>query len=358
MCRKTYAEGRTNAPSAAVCRKTYATDVPIRGCVSGYQWAASCGTLTHVEIWNGIPLRPLAGGYSGETFLVGDEAADQVVLRIYQRQPERAEVDAALLRLLDGVLPVPAVLETRPLVDDQPAVVVTSLLPGTRLDLVLASAAPKLRVVIGHQLGRVLARLSGIPMPGFGMFAGADLRLSTDGIPAGGLAEWAESHRDGGRLAAWQEHDWQRLRALVDGAETLLDGDCDGDAALNRRVLVHSDFNPKNILVDTESGDVTGILDWEFAHAGSPYADLGNLTRFERHPDFVEAVVSTFVEHAPVLVDEPLALSRAADLWALVELAGGVASNAVRELATTLLRAQARAGDLHAWPWETPRVDP
>jgi len=310
-----------------------------------------------VEIWNGVPLRPLAGGYSGETFLVGDEAADQVVLRIYQRQPERAEVDAALLRLLNGVLPVPTVLETRPPLGDQPAVVVTSRLPGTRLDLVLPAATPERRVVIGSQLGRILARLSGIPMPGFGMFAGADLRLTTDDMPAGGLAGFAQSYRDHGRLAAWHEDDWRRLQALVDDAETLLDGD-GGGAASNRRVLVHSDFNPKNILVDSGSGEVTALLDWEFAHAGSPYADLGNLTRFERQPDFVEAVVSTFVEQAPVLAEEPLVLGRAADLWALVELAGGVPSNAVRELATTLLLAQARAGDLHAWPWETPRVDP
>ncbi len=41
--------------------------------------------------------------------------------------------------------------------------------------------------------------------------------------------------------------------------------------------LVHGDFNPTNILVD--KGAVTGILDWEFSHAGSPYVDIGNLLR-------------------------------------------------------------------------------
>ena len=41
--------------------------------------------------------------------------------------------------------------------------------------------------------------------------------------------------------------------------------------------LVHGDFNPTNILV--YKGAVTGILDWEFSHAGSPYMDIGNLLR-------------------------------------------------------------------------------
>jgi len=41
--------------------------------------------------------------------------------------------------------------------------------------------------------------------------------------------------------------------------------------------LVHGDFNPTNILV--HDGAVTGILDWEFSHAGDPYMDIGNLLR-------------------------------------------------------------------------------
>lgn len=41
--------------------------------------------------------------------------------------------------------------------------------------------------------------------------------------------------------------------------------------------LVHGDVNPTNILV--HKGAVTGILDWEFSHAGSPYMDIGNLLR-------------------------------------------------------------------------------
>jgi hypothetical protein len=41
--------------------------------------------------------------------------------------------------------------------------------------------------------------------------------------------------------------------------------------------LVHGDFNPTNILI--HRGEVSGVVDWEFAHAGSPYMDIGNLLR-------------------------------------------------------------------------------
>ena len=41
--------------------------------------------------------------------------------------------------------------------------------------------------------------------------------------------------------------------------------------------LTHGDFNPTNILID--NGQVSAVLDWEYAHAGTPYMDIGNLLR-------------------------------------------------------------------------------
>ncbi len=43
------------------------------------------------------------------------------------------------------------------------------------------------------------------------------------------------------------------------------------------RNLVHSDFRPDNILVSDDA--IVGVLDWEFAHSGSSYMDMGNLMR-------------------------------------------------------------------------------
>jgi hypothetical protein len=103
---------------------------------------------------------------------------------------------------------------------------------------------------------------------------------------------------------------------------------------------------------------VVALVDWEFAHAGSIYTDVGNFSRFERDDRLLELMIDAFVQAAPGQVPNPRANGRAADLWALVELAGGVPSNPVRELATELLVAQARAGDLGAWPFAEDRVSP
>jgi aminoglycoside phosphotransferase len=40
------------------------------------------------------------------------------------------------------------------------------------------------------------------------------------------------------------------------------------------QVLVHGDYGPQNVLLDPASLEITGILDWEWAHAGKPVEDL------------------------------------------------------------------------------------
>ncbi len=49
-----------------------------------------------------------------------------------------------------------------------------------------------------------------------------------------------------------------------------------------RHCLCHGDYNPTNILV--RGGAVSGILDWEFAHSGDRFMDVGNLLRHTPPP--------------------------------------------------------------------------
>ncbi len=288
---------------------------------------------------------PLAGGHSGETFLA-ESAGERTVVRIYAergaaRGPRAVEVDAAVLRLVRGLLPVPRVLEVRradPAVGT-PALLVTELLPGERLDLVLPAAGEDLRRRLGDAVGQVLARLAQMPMPRPGLFADGELRLEP--LPAGDLPEWVDAHRH--RFAAWTGPEYDGLVAVADKAQVLLDD-------VDRACLVHSDLNPKNLLVDPVTGGVSGVLDWEFAHSGSPFEDLGNLLRFEREPVFAGAVLAAYAARVPDAPDDLLDRARAADLFALVELASRRTQNPVAERAHELLLAIARTGDLHARP--------
>ncbi len=294
----------------------------------------------------GVDLQPLAGGMSGETWLT-EHAGERAVLRIYggrslRRGPQASEVDAAVLSWLSGLLPVPRVLEVRrgDPAADLPAILVTSYLPGVLLsDLKPTLDDPDLARV-GRALGTLLGRLAHVALPRAGLFR--DPGLAIDPMPevVQDLTLWTE--RAVPDLTGWEETDVAGLRSLAADAQALLD---ESDL---RTCLVHSDLNPKNLLVDPATLEVTGLLDWEFAHAGSPYADLGNLLRFDREPAFADAVLEARETFVPDPRPDALDLARANDLFALVDLATRSTENPVASRADALLHALARSGDLHA----------
>lgn len=300
---------------------------------------------------SGYGLMPLDGGHSGETFLA-EAAGERTVVRIYadrgaRRGPEAPEVDAAVLRLVRGLLPVPEVLEVRrrDTATGAPGLLVTSFLPGERLDLVLPQLdAAGLRRV-GGGLGRALARLAHVPMLRAGRFVNGDLHLEPEPA-ADDLVAWVETRAAGTPLEDWPSGERSALLEVADHAQRLLD-------ELGRTVLVHSDFNARNLLVDPATLELTGVLDWEFAHAGAPLADVGNLLRFDRAGPFVDAVADAYLTTTGGLDeittrDRLLDLARAADLPALVDLAARRDENPVAGRAHDQLRAIVRTGDLHA----------
>jgi aminoglycoside phosphotransferase (APT) family kinase protein len=85
--------------------------------------------------------------------------------------------------------------------------------------------------------------------------------------------------------------------------------------------LVHGDFNPSNLLI-AEDGEITAILDWEFAHAGSVWADIGNLLRYRdiRLPDsFTTRLLEGLTDGGFKPHEEWYALSLLADLSSALE---------------------------------------
>ncbi|WP_350276828.1 phosphotransferase [Kribbella sp. HUAS MG21] len=270
---------------------------------------------------------PLTGGYGGQTFAVsaGDEDA---VIKFYARDPERAAVDAALLELVRGLLPVPRVLDLkRDGSYDDPPYLLTERLPGINLQVFLETATADQRQRVGTQLGELLARLSGMPFLRAGMFRDGELSVEPFGL--GDLTEY---------LAGLDLELGDGFAAVIDEAEDLLAGGAD------RACLVHSDFNPKNLLVDPGTARITGLIDWEFSHAGSPYADLGNLLRFSEDPVLAAAVLEPL--RGMGLGDRLVERGRAADLWALLDLAQRAAENEVAAAAHRLVSRMADTGTL------------
>jgi Ser/Thr protein kinase RdoA (MazF antagonist) len=289
----------------------------------------------------GAEVVPLSGGYSGETFLVTG-AGEQAVLRLYARNPGRAAVDHALLLRLRGLLPVPRVLEasTVPGGAGRPPFLLLEALPGDRLDLVLPAADEALRHRLGEAVAGVLTLLATERMPRPGLFV--DERLDPEPFPPGGdQLGFLDAHLDTPWFAGLDDAERDGLRAVARQAGRLT-------ATPARIALVHADFNPKNLLVDPATGGVTGVLDWEFAFAGAPLTDLGNLLRFETDPVFAAAAAGTYVDRAPDVPPNWLAVARALDLFSLIELSARDTATPVVDGARAVLLATARTGTLAA----------
>ncbi|HEV7656605.1 MAG TPA: phosphotransferase [Mycobacteriales bacterium] len=293
----------------------------------------------------GAEVVPLSGGYSGETFLVTG-AAEQAVLRLYARQPSRAAIDQALLERLRGLLPVPRVLEAVTVPDraGRPPFLLLEALPGDRLDMVLPAADEPLRRRLGEAVAGVLTLLATERMPRAGMFLDAGLDPVPFPAGAGDQAGFLAANRDAPFFADLSTGDYEALRSVARRAAMAA-------ARSSRIALVHADFNPKNLLVDPATGGVTGVLDWEFAYAGAPLGDLGNLLRFEEDPVFAGAVAAAYVDRAPDVPADWLETARALDLYALIDLSARDTKdtdNPVVAGARELLRATARTRSLAA----------
>jgi aminoglycoside phosphotransferase (APT) family kinase protein len=290
----------------------------------------------------GASLTPLDGGWSGETFLA-QAGSERSVVRIYAdpRHPEHAaEIAASLLGLVRGLVPVPQVREVRRSDPDAgtPALLVTELLPGVRGDLLLPTLDEAGLRRTGEAVGDIAAVLAGIPTLRGGMFVDGDLTIAPFDMD---LAAWVERNGTALEGHGWSPGDLDRLTAIAERAQVELD-------TVGRTSLVHSDLNPKNLLFEPETLAVTGVLDWEFAHSGHPFTDLGNLLRFDRTAPYQAGVLATWESRRGTAADEALDLARCADLVALTDLAARTGVNPVATRAEAQLRAIVDENDWHA----------
>jgi aminoglycoside phosphotransferase (APT) family kinase protein len=226
-----------------------------------------------------LELRAMAGGLSRTTW--------QLHLRMTRSTGAHADLDLVLQMLPDAGLlesdlgaefdllaalagtPVPAPtpywLDPDGCVLGSPGLI-TGHVSGACDPFILARSQPlEVRLGLAQEFMRLLVSL-----------------VNTDTAPVTAKTPLKDPGVDAARIAVEQwtaRHESVRMEANPELA--LVQSWLAGRApATPRRVLVHGDFKPGNVLV--RHGRVVALLDWETAHLGSPLEDLGWVTNAVR----------------------------------------------------------------------------
>ena len=221
----------------------------------------------------GLRVRQYEGGQSNPTFLV-ESAARRVVVR--KKPPgtllptaHRIEREHRVLRALAGSgVPVPEVLA----LCEDPTVIGTAF------------------YVMGHLDGRIF---SDPRLPGLDAHARRAIWLSTVAglaavhgvdVDAGGLAGFGPPagylERQVGRWA--RQYEASRTDD-VEAMDALARWLPDHLPPSPRTTLVHGDYRIGNLVFDRGSARLAGVLDWELATLGDPFADLAYLCMGYHH---------------------------------------------------------------------------
>ena len=222
--------------------------------------------------------QPAVGGFGGETFS-GLWFRERAYVRLYLRDPARAQVDLALMHLLEGKVPLAKVLaavtEVPMSATAMPPHVVTAAVPGQRADALLSGEmfVPAAQA-LGRQCTRLLAALRQVRFDNTGPLVGRYPMADQWPAEYASLTAFARYLQPGLSKAGLDVGPRSPLMSALSAADVRLAG-----TQTRQPSLVHGDLNGKNMIVDPNTGRLRAVLDWEQAYAGDWLADLGSLLR-------------------------------------------------------------------------------
>ncbi|MGR9049795.1 phosphotransferase family protein [Halobacillus faecis] len=294
-------------------------------------------------------VEPIDGGLSNSNIKLSLTDGEDVVLRIYNGGGIKGHIEKRILERVQNHLPVPEVLyHDFSLSRVEYPFLVLSWVEGFQLSEVFNEGNADQLSDAGHKVGRWLAEMHSIQFSAPGFFdeelnvqefltIGADsFRSVLEDIITKGYVE----ENIGSEMV-------EEIRRFADEQAYLL------DRIGEQRSLVHSDFNPLNILVKTggEAVEVTGIIDWEFSFSHSPLHDIGNLLRYEdvENSPFLGPFISSYLQHGGELPVEWLQQAKMMDMIALCDMVSkkGCEETRLRDI-QSLFRKTFREWDRYA----------
>ena len=256
----------------------------------------------------------LTGGFVNANYHLVLSDHRSLVLRIAAR-PGNLKKELRVLKHVQGAVPVPAVVAedfsgARPFallefIEGTLLSDALSSLDGVDLTRVAFEAGISLQAIHSFDLGKAgFFDENFVFDPVFENFGGGLYEYICSNLASGRVRE-----RLGENLAAWA---LEYVRGKRDQYWSIL----------NSTPLIHCDYNLKNILIRKVGSvwRVAGVLDWEFAMAGSPFVDIGNFLRFEDElpPGFSGAFIEGYLSNSIGLPGDWREVARLLDLAAMV----------------------------------------
>jgi aminoglycoside phosphotransferase (APT) family kinase protein len=256
----------------------------------------------------------LTGGFMNSNYRLRLRDNTSLVLRIAARGANLKK-ELSVLRHVQGRVPVPTViaedffgLHAFALIEFIEGTLLSDslgLLDAADLTNVAAEAGAALRGIHSFDLGKTgFFDENFVFNPAFENFGGGLHHYICSNLSAGRVRE-----RLGETLA---ERALEQVRAKREVYWSVP----------NSTRLIHCDYNLKNILIRKVGSvwKIAGVLDWEFAMAGSPLVDIGNFLRFEDElpPGFSESFIKGYLSSSISLPDNWRNVARLLDLAAMV----------------------------------------
>lgn len=195
----------------------------------------------------------LTGGACNSNYLVSISEGEKVVCRIHSR--ETAKTESYINSLVKGVVPTSELLWTSGNFSVRHYIEGEEFTPSSSLV---------------KEAGLIIAKMSKIKFEGKGYIQTDGLVKQIDGWSSieGGMLNLLE-HKQVKEILPTDLY--SQLKRIISTYETVLTS---FDESKN---LVHGDFRPDNILVSDDC--IKAVVDWEFAHSGCSYMDIGNIMR-------------------------------------------------------------------------------
>lgn len=269
------------------------------------------------DISDRLEVSLLSGGFQNWNYVVRVANGDPFVLRI-SNSTDSLDKEFRLLSELaaagDGI-PTPRGLWCRSRAEVPPVAAIT-FMRGEMLWKARTRLDSEARTKVSAILGGILARIHARKFAHFG-FLNANVEVDQ---PVHSYTDWTVGYLQSCIGSV------RFRRRLDEGVRCRLEQCIVNNEELHRAAsepcLCHGDFNEKNILVDVDASGgptISAVLDWEYAVAGAPSFDIGNLFRFNLVHPWIDsqAFESAYLEAGGELDVNWLSRAVFADLVAL-----------------------------------------